>query len=100
MDSKMNSYEPIAYFTARLMYSLNKYAEKNKKFLTEDKKELHRGIKLSYSNLLPYERAKGKIILLSAFTSTSENEGLAKRWAGRNDTLKLYKTNFRRFDLK
>ena len=94
MNSKMNSYEPVAYFTARLMYSLNQYADKNAKYLT-DKKELHRGVKLSYSNLLPYERAKGKVILLSAFTSTSEDEGLAKRWAGRQDTLSLYKTNLK-----
>jgi len=95
MNSKMNYYEPIAYFTARLMYSLNKYAKKNDKYLVENKKELHRGVKLSYSNLLPYERAKGKIILLSAFTSTSENEALAKRWAGRQDTISLYKANLK-----
>ena len=95
MNSKMNCYEPIAYFTARLMYSLNKYAKKNDKYLVENKKELHRGVKLSYSNLLPYERAKGKIILLSAFTSTSENEALAKRWAGRQDTISLYKANLK-----
>ena len=95
MNSKMNYYEPIAYFTARLMYSLNKYANKNDKYLVENKKELHRGVKLSYSDLLPYERAKGKIILLSAFTSTSENEALAKRWAGRQDTISLYKANLK-----
>ena len=94
MNTKMNFYEPVAYFTARLMYSLNQYADKNAKYLT-DKKELHRGVKLSYSNLLPYERAKGKVILLSAFTSTSESEGLAKRWAGRQDTMSLYKTNLK-----
>ena len=28
MNHKMNDYEPIAYFTARLMYSLNRYAYK------------------------------------------------------------------------
>ena len=94
MNSKMNFYEPIAYFTSRLMFSLNKYATTNSTYFTETK-ELHRGVKLSYSNLLPYERAKGKIILLSAFTSTSEDEDLAKRWAGRKNTLSLYKTNLK-----
>ena len=94
MNSKMNFYEPIAYFTSRLMYSLNKYATTNGKYLIE-KKELHRGVKLAYSNLLPYERAKGKIILLSAFTSTSEDEALAKKWAGRQNTQSLYKTNLK-----
>ena len=95
MNSKMNDYEPIAYFTARLMYSLNRYANKNHKYCMEDKKELHRGVKLEYTNLLPYERAKGKIILLSAFTSTSEDDKLAQRWAGRDDTETLYKTNLK-----
>ena len=95
MSNKMNDYEPIAYFTARLMYSLNKYAEKNHKFCDEDKTELHRGVKMTYSNLLPYERAKGKIILLSAFTSTSRDEALASAWAGREDPEALYRANLR-----
>ena len=95
MNNKMNDYEPIAYFTARLMYSLNKYAYKNNKFCNEDKKVLHRGVKMTYSNLLPYERAKGKIILLSAFTSTSQNESFAKAWAGREDTQALYNANLK-----
>ena len=95
MNNKMNDYEPIAYFTARLMYSLNKYAKKYGKYCIENKKELHRGVKMSYSNLLPYVRAKGKIILLSAFTSTSQNDAFAKRWAGRDNTQALYKANLK-----
>ena len=31
MNCKFNFYEPVAYFTARLMFSLNSYANKNKK---------------------------------------------------------------------
>ena len=42
--------------------------------------------------MLPYERAKGKIIILSAFTSTSEDEFLAKRWAGRDRIKEIYKS--------
>ena len=93
--NKMNDYEPIAYFTARLMYSLNKYAKKNHKYCTEDKKEVHRGVKMTYSDLLPYVRAKGKIILLSGFTSTSQDEAFAKRWAERGNTQALYKANLK-----
>ena len=93
--NKMNDYEPIAYFTARLMYSLNKYAKKNNKYCIENKKELHRGVKMSYSDLLPYARAKGKIILLSGFTSTSQNEGFARRWAGRDNPQALYQANLK-----
>ena len=93
--NKMNDYEPIAYFTSRLMYSLNKYAKKNHKYCVENKKELHRGVKMPYSDLLPYVRAKGKIILLSGFTSTSQDDNSAKRFAGRNNTQALYKANLK-----
>ena len=48
-----------------------------------------------YSKILPYVRAKGKVILFSAFTSTSDDEKVAKNWAGRNDTKKLYKNTLR-----
>ena len=96
MDSKMNFYEPIAYFTARLMYSLNSYAKLNDMYCNENKKVLHRGAKLTYTCILPYERAKGKIIILSAFTSTSESEILAKAWAGRGgEEEQIYKNNLK-----
>ena len=95
MNSKMNYYEPVAYFTSRLMYSLNKYAMNNNMFCIKDNKKVYRGVKMTYSCLLPYERAKGKIILLSAFTSTSEDETLAKEWSGRDNSLVLYKTNLK-----
>ena len=93
MSSKITFYESVAYFTARLMYSLNSYAIKNEKFFTEKNKTIFRGIKIPYSCLLPYERAKGKIILLSSFTSTSQSVEKALFFAGRKDSLELYKTN-------
>ena len=92
MSSKMNSFETVAYFTARLMYSLNSYGESNKKFYTSNKEEVKRGIKLPFSCLLPYERAKNKVILLSSFTSTSLDENQAKNFSGRNQTKSQYKT--------
>jgi hypothetical protein len=49
MKGKMKDYEPVAYFTSRLMYSLNAYAKKKEKFCNENKKVLHRGAKLYYS---------------------------------------------------
>ena len=51
MNSKMNSFEAIAYFTARLMYSLNIYGKDNKMYCDKDKKQLKRGIKIPYSCL-------------------------------------------------
>ena len=95
MKGKMKYYEPVAYFTSRLMYSLNKYAMENNKFCKENKKVLHRGAKLYYSCLLPYERALGKRILLSAFTSSSENEDIANNWAGRGRENEVYKNSLK-----
>ena len=92
MCSKMNSFETVAYFTARLMYSLNSYGESNGKYYEINKEEVKRGIKLPFSCLLPYERAKGKVILLSSFTSTSLDENQAKNFSGRNQTKTQYKT--------
>ena len=103
MKGKMKYYEPVAYFTSRLMYSLNLYAKEQNdpkddkccKYCTENKKVLYRGAKLYYSCLLPYERAVGKIILLSAFTSTSEDENVALSWAGRSMENEIYKNSLK-----
>ena len=54
MNANFNSYEVVAYFTARLMYSLNKYANQEGNYYQLNKTELHRGMKLPYSNVLPY----------------------------------------------
>ena len=94
MKGKMKYYEPVAYFTSRLMFHLNKYAKENNKYCKENK-QLHRGAQLYYSCLLPYERAKGKVILLSAFTSTSENDKVAKKWAGRGRENEVYRNSLK-----
>ena len=59
----------------------------------ENNKTLYRGIKIPYSCLLPYERAKGKIIIISSFTSTSEDKEITTKFCGRKDSQELYKTN-------
>jgi len=94
MNSKIKSYQPIAYFTSRLMYSLNKYASYNNMYFTENK-PLYRGVKLEYSNLFPYERAKGKIIIFSAFTSSSESKEFAEKWCQRGESKELYETSLK-----
>jgi len=83
-----------AYFTARLMYGLNKYAQENNKY-SEENREFYRGMKMPYSSILPYVRAKGKIIIISAFTSTSEDISIAERFAGRQNSNKLYENNLK-----
>ena len=94
MNSKFNFYEPVAYFTARLMFSLNSYANENKTFC-EEEKELYRGVKMPYTCLLPYKRAKKRIICLSSFTSTSEDETFAKNFSGRGEAEELYKNSLK-----
>ena len=95
MNFNMNfyDYESVAYFTGRLMYSLNSYAIKNQKFFNSNDIIIYRGIKIPYSSLLSYERAKGKIILLTSFTSTSLSVQRAEEFSGRNNSKELYKTN-------
>ena len=89
----IDNFETIAYFTSRFMYSLNSYALKYGHYCDKDRKELYRGMKLFYSSLIAFERAKKKIILFSYFTSTSEDIKLAEAWAGMDDSINLYKTN-------
>ena len=91
MSNKMDSYETVAYFTSRLMFSLNNYGVSNKMYY-EKNSSVKRGIRIPYSCLLPYERAKGKIILLSGFTSTTLDERQAKNFSGRNQAIEQYKT--------
>ena len=95
MNQNFNSFDAVAYFSARLMYSLNNYAKQEGKYYDSDRKDLYRGMKLSYSSILPYERAKGKIIVLSSFTSTTEDAKLAEKFSGRNNTQSLYNTRKR-----
>ena len=92
MSNKMDSYETVAYFTSRLMFSLNNYGVSNKMYY-EKNSSVKRGIRIRYSCLLPYERAKGKIILLSGLTSTTLDENQANNFSGRNQSEKQYKTN-------
>ena len=87
-----NVYEKIAYYTARLMSSLNNYGLKSNNFFKEEK-ILYRGAKTSYINILSFERLKGKIIILSAFTSSSENEDIAINWSGRKNSREVFKNS-------
>ena len=56
------------------MFSLNSFAKENKMYCEENGKYLYKGFFLSYTSLLEYKKAIGKIILFSTFISTIENE--------------------------
>ena len=93
MNPKMDWLDTIAYFTSRLMYSLNHYGEKNKMFFDKDKTTLYRGSRLPYSSLLPYIRNVGKIIIFSSFISTIETENVAKMFSGRDRSIQQFNAN-------
>ena len=92
--NKMEFYETVAYFTARLMYGLNKYAKEFDMY-SKEIRQFYRGTKMSYCSILPYIRAKGKIIILSSFTSTTESIDKAKIFAGREKSNKLYRNKLK-----
>ena len=79
---KKDSYEIVSYFTARLMYKLNDYAKQNDAYIKTGGKILKRGVKMFYSSLLPYIRTKQKIISLTSFASTTEEDKKAEFYAG------------------
>ena len=89
---KTDVYEKISYYTARLMYSLNNYGFDKKKYFT-DNILLFRGAKTNYTNLLPYERAIGKVITISNFNSTSKSKLLAEKWSGRDNSRNIFLYN-------
>ena len=79
-------YDIIVYFASRLMYSLNQYAiNKSQSKFFEENKIIFRGIVMKYSSLLPYIINTKKIIIFSAFTSTSIHEEVAKYFSDRKE---------------
>ena len=70
MSLRTKYYCTTAYFASRLIYCLNQYGKKDKKYFNENT-TVYRGTTLPYISLLPYMRAENKIILFSSFTSTS-----------------------------
>lgn len=87
---KEGVYEIIAYYTARLMYALNCYGKSSNSFLKKNL-ILFRGESVNYINVLPFERLKGKIILFSGFTSTSEDYQIAENYSNRKISEKAFK---------
>ena len=87
------SYESIAYFTARLMNYINNIAGKEEIEYIKENKKFYRGVKMPYVSILPYLGAKGKVIILSSFITASEEKSIAEKYAGREKSNIIYKTN-------
>ena len=77
-------YESIAYFTSEFMYCLDSYGIKNNMYLRKEM-TLYRGLTLDYNNLILYEKSKGKIILIPAFSSCCELKEIAKYFGMANE---------------
>ena len=88
----IHSFEAVAYFASRIMYSLNSYGKKEDKYVNINKKLLYGGEKISYSSLLAYERMKGNIITFSTLFETFDGVNIANQFFSRNKSKFLYKT--------
>ena len=87
MKIKSEYYEIVAFIISRLLYSLNAHAVHLNLYCKENNKIFHYKTKLYYSCLLPYERAVGKIIMLSKFILTSEKEEIIKSYSKEEQAL-------------
>ena len=86
-------YEIISYYTARLMYALNKRTKELNSYFTKNN-IVYRGESVNFVKILPYERLKGKIVVLSAFTSTSKDFSVAANdFAHREISKKIFNEN-------
>ena len=72
------AYRKISWFIASIMYQLNKYGRYHG--ITESK-TFYRGIEMNYTDLLFYQRCKGKLFCFPSFTSTSEKLDVASSFA-------------------
>ena len=70
-------YLHFAYFSARLMYSLDNYGKEDNKYYNENN-TVYRGITLPFIGILRYKIAEHKIIIFPAFTSTSIDKSVTK----------------------
>ena len=80
------AYEKTGYFLSGLIYSLNLYGNQQNTFENKDI-ILYRGLRLSYIDVLPYEKNLGNIISFPNFTSSSTNLNIAESFSGRNGSV-------------
>ena len=72
------AYRKISWFIASIMYQLNKYGNIHG---IRESKRFYRGIEMNYTDLLFYQRCKGKLFCFPSFTSTSEKLDVASNFA-------------------
>jgi hypothetical protein len=93
LNYKEDYYEIFEYLTARLMLYINDIAKKKKIEYINENRNFYRGVQMTYASILPYIRAKGKAIILSSFIEASEDKSIAEKYAGREKSNLIYRTN-------
>ena len=88
----INIEECIAYFTARIIYCFTDYTNNKNKNYNWDKKRIYMGTHLKLSELLQYERKKGKLAF-SQFTIFYEKKELAEKLSNREKSKQYYDEN-------
>ncbi len=86
------AYEKTSFFLSGLIYSLNLYGKQQN---TWENKEitLYRGMRLSYIDVLPYEKNLGNIISFPNFTSSSTELSVAENFSSRNSSAESRKSS-------
>ena len=81
------AYKKVAWFIASLMYQLNRYKDKpGENNGIKHEAIFYRGIYMSYTDLLLYQRCLDRIICYPSFTSSSELLKIAELFAKRDDS--------------
>ena len=90
-NSKTYINASVAYFTSRLMYSLNSEALRNQLYQKRNNEIFYRGLRGSYTYLLSILREKGKIITFPYIISSSTNKKIAESFSHRKSSLNEYR---------
>ena len=93
MNYMIEYYYPFVYFISRLMYYSNYIVGKEEIAYIKENRNFYRGVKIPYVSILPYIRAKEKVIIISSFMAASEEKSIAEKYAGRGKSYIIYKTN-------
>lgn len=87
--------QKISWFIAAVMYSVNKYGEKEG---VKESTTLYRGIKMNLSDILSYERSEKQLICYPSFTSSTPLKKVAEEFStyklGKNQYSIIIKINY------
>ena len=80
LDLDPFAYQKIAWFIASIMYQLNRYGKAHG---IKESRTFYRGIEMNFTDLLFYQRCRGKLFCFPSFTSTTELLDVASSFASK-----------------